>query len=71
VIGVALNLRRAAILYRDQNSASIGAIVRTRGMDDLFRHRSIIECFFQDAEGVEVKEYGRLSPPVVGRSAAV
>jgi hypothetical protein len=56
VIGVALNLRRAAILYRDQNSASIGAIVRTRGMDDLFRHRSIIECFFQDAEGVEVKE---------------
>jgi hypothetical protein len=34
--GIALNLRGAAVLHRDQNAASIGAIVRTRGMNDLF-----------------------------------
>jgi hypothetical protein len=33
-----------AILHCDQNPAGIGAIVRTRGMNDLLRHRSIIRA---------------------------
>jgi hypothetical protein len=33
---IALNLRGTAIFHGDQNAASIRAIVRTRGMDDLF-----------------------------------
>jgi hypothetical protein len=44
MLRIALNLRGTPVLHRDQNPASVGAIVRTRGMDDLFRHRSIIEC---------------------------
>jgi hypothetical protein len=38
---VPLNLRGAATLYGDQHSASVGAIVRTRGMDHLFHIFSI------------------------------
>ena len=42
MLRIALNPGRAAILNRDQDPASIGAIVRARGMDDLFHHPSII-----------------------------
>ena len=59
MLRIALNLGGAAILDRDQHSASVGAIVRTRGMDDLLRHRSIIKCFFQNDVGRE-KNTGEL-----------
>ena len=32
---VALNLSGPAVFHRDENAASVRAIVRTRGMDDL------------------------------------
>jgi hypothetical protein len=39
MIRVALNPGGSAVLYRDQNSARVGTIVRTRGVDD-FLHNS-------------------------------
>jgi hypothetical protein len=47
MLRIALNFRSPPVLNRDQNPARIGTVVRTRGMDDLLRHRSIIEWFFQ------------------------
>ena len=35
MLRISLNLRGTPVLHRDQHPASIGAIVRTRGMDDL------------------------------------
>src|SRR6202162_2423698 len=37
---IPLNLRGAATLYGDQHSASVGAVVRTRGMDHLLDRKS-------------------------------
>lgn len=34
--GIALDLGGAAVLYGDQHTAGVGAIVRARGMDDVF-----------------------------------
>src|SRR5437660_5188198 len=42
MLRIALNLRRPPILNGDQHTASIGAVVRTRGMDDLLHRASII-----------------------------
>jgi len=44
MLRIALNFRSPPILNRDQHSTSIRTVVRTRGMDDLFRHGTIIEC---------------------------
>ncbi len=41
MLRIPLNPRRPPILHGNQNPASIGAVVRTSGMDDLF-HRVII-----------------------------
>ncbi len=47
MLRIALNFRSPTVLNRDQNPARIGTVVRTRRMDDRFRHRSIIEWFFR------------------------
>lgn len=39
MVRIALNPGGAAVLDRDQNSARVGTIVRTRGVDD-FLHNS-------------------------------
>jgi hypothetical protein len=50
MLGIALDPGRLAILNRDPHAASIGTIVRTRGMDNPFRHRSIIKCSFHNPD---------------------
>jgi hypothetical protein len=65
MVGVALNLRGSPIFDRDEHSASIGAIVRTRGMDnllhDLFDYTVLSEGL---AEVAQLD--GRVSGPKAG-----
>jgi hypothetical protein len=41
MIGIALNFGGAAVLYGDQDSACVGAIVRARGVDNRFHEEQL------------------------------
>ena len=43
MLGIALDPGRASILHRDERGASVGAIMRTRGVDHLFHVEKPIE----------------------------
>src|SRR5271169_4710400 len=58
MLRIPLNLRGPAVLDRDQHAASIRAIVRTRGMYNLFHRPSIIRCFLH----YESCKDGRIRP---------